>query len=81
MVGGDIIVGNFFIVSTGDDGEFKSLTGEQIKYTLKRFDAVEAYTPEQVEEKQVVNFFSFDDENIDRMLDQTAAKSKLRRGN
>jgi hypothetical protein len=77
-VGKDIIVGDFFITSSDDEGEFISLSDEQISYALECFDAVEDYTPENVEQTAFMNFLSFDDDDIDGMIDQIAARRSRR---
>lgn len=45
--GKSILAGPFFVV--GDDGEdYRSLTEEEIKRYMERFDEIEAITPEEV---------------------------------
>ena len=57
-IGNDVIAGPFFIV--GEDGdEFRSLTDEEIKESLKRFAEPEDITDEEVKETISAGFMVF----------------------
>lgn len=58
-VGDDIIAGDFFIVADGNDGEFHSLTPEQIETIIKRFKQTEAFTAEDVENAIIIEVRAF----------------------
>ncbi|MDK2919527.1 MAG: hypothetical protein PWQ37_2260, partial [Candidatus Petromonas sp.] len=45
-VGRDIIAGTFFIAGMNDEGEFVSLTDEQLKACKERFNEPEEISPE-----------------------------------
>ncbi len=49
-LGNDIIVGIFFIVGYDDEGEFISLTEEQIEKYMQKFLTPESFTKEQIDE-------------------------------
>jgi len=49
-LGNDILVGNFFIAGYNDEGEFISLTEEQVEEYTQEFLTPESFTKEQIEE-------------------------------
>lgn len=58
-LGGNILVGTFYVVADGADGELASLTEEQIqKYSAMFADPDEDISPEEVENTMQVLFFS-----------------------
>ena len=59
-VGRDIIAGTFFLCGSNDEGEFVSLTEEQIDKYTNRFKEPEHYTPEQVEDSIRIEVYSYD---------------------
>lgn len=59
-VGRDIIAGTFFLCGSNDEGEFVSLTEEQIDKYTKRFKESEYYTAEQVENSIRIELYSYD---------------------
>ncbi len=66
-VGRDIIAGTFFLCGSNDEGEFVSLTEEQINKYTDRFKEPEHYTPEQVEDSIRIEFYSYD--SIEEMFE------------
>ncbi len=66
-VGRDIIAGTFFIAGTNDEGEFVSLTDEQLKACKERFNKPEEILPEEVEDSIFIEFYSCegDDEEME----------------
>lgn len=66
-VGRDIIAGTFFLCGSNDEGEFVSLTEEQIDKYTDRFKEPEHYTPEQVEDSIRIEFYSYD--SIEEMFE------------
>lgn len=66
-VGRDIIAGTFFLCGSNDEGEFVSLTEEQIDKYTNRFKEPEHYTPEQVEDSIRIEFYSYD--SIEKMFE------------
>lgn len=66
-VGRDIIAGTFFLCGSNDEGEFVSLTEEQIDKYTNRFKEPEHYTPEQVENNIRIEFYSYD--SIEEMFE------------
>ena len=59
-VGRDIIAGTFFLCGSNDEGEFVSLTEEQIDKYTDRFKEPEYYTSEQVEDSICIELYSYD---------------------
>ena len=59
-VGRDIIAGTFFLCGSNDEGEFVSLTEEQIDKYTNRFKEPEYYTLEQVEDSIRIELYSYD---------------------
>jgi len=57
-IGNDIIVGNFFIVGYDDEGEFISLTKEQMEEYMQKFLTPESFTKEQIDEATGFTFIS-----------------------
>lgn len=49
-LGNDIIAGTFFVAGSNDEGEFVSLTEDKIRQYSDRFQELEAFTQEQVED-------------------------------
>ena len=66
-VGRDIIAGTFFLCGSNDEGEFVSLTEEQIDKYTNRFNEPEHYTSEQVENSIRIEFYSYD--SIEEMFE------------
>lgn len=66
-VGRDIIAGTFFLCGSNYEGEFVSLTDEQIDKYTNRFKEPEHYTPEQVEDSIRIEFYSYD--SIEEMFE------------
>ena len=66
-VGRDIIAGTFFLCGSNDEGEFVSLTEEQIDKYTNRFKEPEHYAPEQVEDSIRIEFYSYD--SIEKMFE------------
>jgi len=58
-VGRDIIAGTFFITGMNDEGEFESLTAEQLKVCKERFNEPEEISPEEVEDFICIEFYAF----------------------
>ena len=58
-LGNDIIVGNFFIVGYNEEGEFISLTKEQMEEYMQQFLKPESFTREQIDEATGFIFVSF----------------------
>ncbi|MDK2798949.1 MAG: hypothetical protein PWQ70_568 [Clostridiales bacterium] len=58
-VGRDIIAGTFFIAGMNDEGEFVSLTDEQLKACKERFNEPEEISPEEVEDSICIEFYAF----------------------
>ncbi|MFI3284100.1 MAG: DUF4314 domain-containing protein [Erysipelotrichaceae bacterium] len=59
-IGHDIIAGPFLIVRNNLKGEFISLTVEQMNKYLRRFDAIETYTQEEVEACCWMDFINYE---------------------
>lgn len=59
-VGRDIIAGTFFLCGSNGEGEFVSLTEEQIDKYTNRFKEPEYYTLEQVEDSIRIELYSYD---------------------
>ena len=57
-VGRDIIAGTFFICGFNDEGEFCSLTDEQVEKYKGRFQEDEHYTVKQIEDSIFVEVYS-----------------------
>ena len=55
----DVLVGNFFIAGNNDEGEFTSLTDEQIEKYTQRFFTPESFTKEQIDETANFTTISF----------------------
>jgi hypothetical protein len=49
-LGVDIIAGTFFVVGSNDEGEFVSLTEDEMRKCAERFQKPEVFTQEQVED-------------------------------
>lgn len=58
-VGRDIIAGTFFLCGSNDEGEFVSLTEEQIDKYTNCFREPEYYTPEQVGDSIRIELYSY----------------------
>ena len=56
MVNGDLIAGIFYLVSTDEEGNFASLTTEEIKEYAQEFWYPEYYTAKDVEDAIFVSF-------------------------
>lgn len=59
-VGKDIIAGPFFIAGDSEDGEFISLTKEQIERYTKEFGKIQEFTGEEPEAEPWMEFRGFD---------------------
>ncbi|MSU03163.1 DUF3846 domain-containing protein [Tissierella pigra] len=59
-VGNDIIAGPFFIVGDSQDGEFVSLTDEQIEKYTEEFGKIQEFTGEEPEAQLRMEFIGFD---------------------
>ena len=59
-VGNDIIAGPFFIAGDSCDGEFISLTDEQIEQYTNEFAKAQEFTGEEPEAQPRMEFISFD---------------------
>jgi hypothetical protein len=59
-VGNDIIAGPFFITGDNCDGEFISLTDEQIEQYTNEFSKIQEFTGEEPEAQPRMEFISFD---------------------
>jgi hypothetical protein len=59
-VGNDIIAGPFFIVGDSQDGEFISLTDEQIEEYTDEFGQIQEFTGEEPETQPWMEFRGFD---------------------
>lgn len=59
-VGNDIIAGPFFIAGDNCDGEFISLTDEQIEQYTNEFSKIQEFTGEEPEAQPRMEFISFD---------------------
>ncbi|MSU03476.1 DUF3846 domain-containing protein [Tissierella pigra] len=59
-VGNDIIAGPFFIVGDSQDGEFISLTDEQIEEYTDEFGQIQEFTGEEPEAQPWMEFRGFD---------------------
>ncbi|WP_313232619.1 DUF3846 domain-containing protein [Tissierella praeacuta] len=59
-VGNDIIAGPFFIAGDSCDGEFISLTDEQIEQYTNEFSKIQEFTGEEPEVQPRMEFISFD---------------------
>ena len=56
----DIIAGPFFIVGDSQDGEFISLTDEQIEQYTEEFGKIQEFTGEEPEAEPRMEFIGFD---------------------
>ena len=56
----DIIAGPFFIVGDSQDGEFVSLTDEQIEKYTEEFGKIQEFTGEEPEAQLRMEFIGFD---------------------
>lgn len=52
----DIIVGNFFIAADGGDGDFTSLTDDEINMLYKKFETPHFISPAEVEDSFSITF-------------------------
>ena len=59
-VGNDIIAGPFFIAGDSCDGEFISLTDEQVEQYTNEFSKIQEFTGEEPEAQPWMEFISFD---------------------
>lgn len=59
-VGNDIIAGPFFIAGDSSDGEFISLTDEQVEQYTNEFSKIQEFTGEEPEAQPWMEFISFD---------------------
>ena len=59
-VGNDIIAGPFFIVGDSMDGEFISLTDEQVEQYTNEFGQIQEFTGEEPEAQPWMEFIGFD---------------------
>ncbi len=59
-VGNDIIAGPFFIVGDSTDGEFVSLSDEQIERYTQEFGKIQEFTGEEPEAQPRMEFIGFD---------------------
>ena len=59
-VGNDIIAGPFFIGGDSRDGEFISLTDEQIEQYTEEFGKIQEFTGEEPEAEPRMEFIGFD---------------------
>ena len=59
-VANDIIAGPFFIVGDSEDGEFISLTNEQIEQYTEEFGKIQEFTGEEPEAQPRMEFIGFD---------------------
>ena len=59
-VGNDIIAGPFFIAGDSCDGEFISLTEEQVEQYTNEFSKIQEFTGEEPEAQPRMEFISFD---------------------
>lgn len=59
-VGNDIIAGPFFIVGDSNDGEFISLTDEQVEQYKKEFSEIQEFTGEEPEAQAWMEFREFE---------------------
>jgi len=59
-VGNDIIAGPFFIAGDSCDGEFISLTDEQVEQYTNEFSKIQEFTGEEPEAQPRMEFISFD---------------------
>lgn len=59
-VGNDIIAGPFFIVGDSNDGEFISLTDEQVEQYKKEFSEIQEFTVEEPEAQAWMEFREFE---------------------
>ena len=60
LVGNDITAGPFFITGDNCDGEFISLTDEQIEQYTNEFSKIQEFTGEEPEAQPRMEFISFD---------------------
>ena len=59
-IGNDIIAGPFFIAGDSCDGEFISLTEEQVEQYTNEFSKIQEFTGEEPEAQPRMEFISFD---------------------
>ncbi|MCQ4922256.1 DUF3846 domain-containing protein [Tissierella carlieri] len=59
-VGNDIIAGPFFIVGDSMDGEFISLTDDQVEQYTNEFGQIQEFTGEEPEAQPRMEFIGFD---------------------
>ena len=64
-VGRDIIAGTFFICGFNDDGEFVSLTDEQISKYKDRFYEPESFSYYYMQEPEFFEIFYAEDEDLE----------------
>ena len=57
-VGDDIICGPFFLVGEGDDGEFRSLTEDEVKAYTERFAKPEQFADYEPDAQPRMEFYS-----------------------
>lgn len=68
-IGRDIIAGTFFICGSNEEGEFVSLTDEQVAKYSEKFKEPEHYTPEEVEDAIYIEFYSYGPNEQDEDLE------------
>lgn len=61
-VGRDIICGTFFICGSNEEGEFISLTDEQLEMYSQRFEKEEYFTDEEIEDAFIIEVFPWEEE-------------------
>ena len=59
-IGDDVIVGNFYVCSSNEDGELASLTEAEMEKYKERFWEPEAITQEEIEAACKVKFYPID---------------------
>lgn len=52
----DIIVGDFFIAADGGDGDFTSLTDDEVNMLYKKFETPHFVSPDEVEDSFLITF-------------------------
>ena len=55
-IGEDIIAGTFILLSSNSDGEFISLNNEKLLEYYNRFERIEIYTPDQMQNNIMMRF-------------------------
>ena len=58
-IGSDIIVGDFFVCGSDEEGNLTSLSEGELKYT-KFFYEPQEFTKEEIEETTVIEFYTFE---------------------